>query len=238
MARVRMSGRGTIAVPRAVRVAMGAGPGDRFECIAVGDSLVLMPAAQTRRIQRAKASVAQALGEQRREAAHAGSAPVAAAGASPMPMQTAPVASPPAPVIFDDEPDYEVLPTVMVVDDSATVRKVAQRLLEREGYQVVLASDGVDAFKQLQAITPHLMLVDIEMPRMDGFEFSRAVRASRQLQHVPIIIISSHVDETHRATARAIGVDEYLGKPYEASELLAHVRALLSRAMRARVHST
>ena len=212
MARVRMSGRGTVALPRAVRAAMGAVPGDRFECIPVGDSLVLMPAAQKRRIRRTQAAVVEPVPTP---------APNAVLGAA-------------AYEHFDDEPDYEALPTVMVVDDSATVRKVAQRLLEREGYQVVLASDGVDALKQLQALTPHLMLVDIEMPRMDGFEFSRAVRASRQLRHVPIIIISSYVDEPHRATARAIGVDEYLGKPYEASELLAHVRALLARAMRTR----
>ena len=242
MARVRMSGRGTVALPRAVRVAMGAAPGDRFECIPVGDSLVLMPAEQKRRIRRTQAAVLDPTPQvQPTAATPLEAAAVAAPAAQPvMPQASVP---PPAPNAvlgaaayehFDDEPDYEALPTVMVVDDSATVRKVAQRLLEREGYQVVLASDGVDALKQLQALTPHLMLVDIEMPRMDGFEFSRAVRASRQLRHVPIIIISSYVDEPHRATARAIGVDEYLGKPYEASELLAHVRALLARAMRTR----
>ena len=241
MARVRMSGRGTVALPRAVRVAMGAAPGDRFECIPVGDSLVLMPAEQKRRIRRTQAAVLDPTPQAQPTAATPLEAAVAAPAAQPaMPQASVP---PPAPNAvlgaaayehFDDEPDYEALPTVMVVDDSATVRKVAQRLLEREGYQVVLASDGVDALKQLQALTPHLMLVDIEMPRMDGFEFSRAVRASRQLRHVPIIIISSYVDEPHRATARAIGVDEYLGKPYEASELLAHVRALLARAMRTR----
>ena len=97
----------------------------------------------------------------------------------------------------------------------------------------VVANTLLVALGQLQGLTPHLMLVDIEMPRMDGFEFTRAVRASQQWRHIPIIIISSYVDEPHRATARAIGVDEYLGKPYEASELLAHVRALLSRALRA-----
>ncbi len=215
MARVRMSGRGTVALPRAVRVAIGATPGDRFECITVGDSLVLMPAGQKRRIRRAQAAVLDT------SVPADSAAPTAAAPRAPQPPEP------------ESRPAYEVLPTVMVVDDSATVRKVAQRLLEREGYQVVLASDGVDALGQLQGLTPHLMLVDIEMPRMDGFEFTRAVRASQQWRHIPIIIISSYVDEPHRATARAIGVDEYLGKPYEASELLAHVRALLSRALRA-----
>ena len=243
MARVRMSGRGTVALPRAVRVAMGAAPGDRFECIPVGDSLVLMPAEQKRRIRRTQAAVLDPAPQAQSTAATPLEAAAVAASAAQLVTPQASSVPPPAPNAvlgaaayehFDDEPDYEALPTVMVVDDSATVRKVAQRLLEREGYQVVLASDGVDALKQLQALTPHLMLVDIEMPRMDGFEFSRAVRASRQLRHVPIIIISSYVDEPHRATARAIGVDEYLGKPYEASELLAHVRALLARAMRTR----
>jgi chemosensory pili system protein ChpA (sensor histidine kinase/response regulator) len=121
------------------------------------------------------------------------------------------------------------LPTVMIVDDSLTVRKISSRLLAREGYQVMTAKDGVDALEQLVAVVPDVMLVDIEMPRMDGFELSRNVRADARLQKVPIIIITSRTADKHRQYAFELGVNHYLGKPYQEDELLrlvaGHVRA-------------
>ena len=112
------------------------------------------------------------------------------------------------------------LPTVMVVDDSLTVRRVTQRLLSREGYQVVLAKDGVDALEQLQDYPPDIMLVDIEMPRMDGFDLTRNVRNDDRYRHIPIIMITSRTAEKHRRHAAELGVDAYLGKPYQEDELL------------------
>ena len=109
---------------------------------------------------------------------------------------------------------------VMVVDDSLTVRKVTQRLLLREGYQVVLAKDGVDALQQLQAITPDVMLVDIEMPRMDGFDLTRNVRNDERLSQVPIIMITSRTADKHRNYAQELGVNAYFGKPYQEDVLL------------------
>lgn len=109
---------------------------------------------------------------------------------------------------------------VMVVDDSLTVRRVTQRLLTREGYQVVLAKDGVDALEQLQSITPDIMLVDIEMPRMDGFDLTRNVRDDERTRHIPIIMITSRTAAKHRNYALELGVNEYLGKPYQEDELL------------------
>jgi chemosensory pili system protein ChpA (sensor histidine kinase/response regulator) len=121
------------------------------------------------------------------------------------------------------------LPTVMVVDDSLTVRRVTQRLLSREGYQVVLAKDGVDALEQLQDFPPDVMLVDIEMPRMDGFDLTRNVRNDERYKHIPIIMITSRTAEKHRRHAAELGVDAYLGKPYQEDELLElltmHVRS-------------
>ena len=111
-------------------------------------------------------------------------------------------------------------PIVMVVDDSLTVRRVTQRFLVREGYQIVLAKDGVDALEQLQAITPDVMLVDIEMPRMDGFDLTRNVRNDERTRHIPIIMITSRTATKHRNYAMELGVNEYLGKPYQESELL------------------
>jgi len=112
------------------------------------------------------------------------------------------------------------LPTVMVVDDSLTVRKIAGRLLSREGYHVITAKDGVDALEQLLDVVPDVMLVDIEMPRMDGFDLTRNVRADARLKDVPIIMITSRTADKHRNYAKEIGVNHYLGKPYQEDELL------------------
>jgi chemosensory pili system protein ChpA (sensor histidine kinase/response regulator) len=115
------------------------------------------------------------------------------------------------------------LPTVMVVDDSLTVRRIAGRLLTREGYAVVEARDGVEALEQLQHTIPQVMLLDIEMPRMDGFELVRRMRGDGRFRSVPIIMITSRTAEKHRAHALELGVNVYLGKPYQEDELLAHV---------------
>jgi len=112
------------------------------------------------------------------------------------------------------------VPTIMIVDDSLTVRKVTSRLLAREGYQVMAAKDGVDALEQLVALVPDVLLVDIEMPRMDGFEFTRNVRADKRLQNVPIIMITSRTADKHRQYAFELGVNHYLGKPYQEDVLL------------------
>ncbi|WP_317202198.1 Hpt domain-containing protein [Janthinobacterium sp.] len=116
---------------------------------------------------------------------------------------------------------------IMVVDDSLTVRRVSQRLLEREGYQVILAKDGVDALEQLQDVTPALMLVDIEMPRMDGFDLTRNVRGDARTRAIPIIMITSRSADKHRNVAMELGVDAYFGKPFQEDVLLAAIRELL-----------
>jgi chemosensory pili system protein ChpA (sensor histidine kinase/response regulator) len=112
-------------------------------------------------------------------------------------------------------------PTVMVVDDSLTVRKITGRLLERSGYRVLTAKDGIDALEQLKLEAPDVMLADIEMPRMDGFELVRALRADPRTATLPVIMITSRIAEKHRQVARELGVRHYLGKPYDEAELLA-----------------
>ncbi|VVQ15574.1 Sensor histidine kinase RcsC [Pseudomonas fluorescens] len=109
---------------------------------------------------------------------------------------------------------------VMVVDDSVTVRKVTSRLLERHGMNVLTAKDGVDAMLLLEEHLPDIMLLDIEMPRMDGFEVAAQVRGDERLQHLPIIMITSRTGQKHRDRAMALGVNDYLGKPYQESVLL------------------
>ncbi len=117
-------------------------------------------------------------------------------------------------------------PVIMVVDDSITVRKITSRLLEREGYRVITARDGVDALEQLKKERPAVMLIDIEMPRMDGFDLTRNVRGDPRTMEIPIIVISSRTAPKHRSRASELGVNAYLGKPYEESELLLQIAAL------------
>jgi chemosensory pili system protein ChpA (sensor histidine kinase/response regulator) len=111
-------------------------------------------------------------------------------------------------------------PLVLVVDDSITVRRVTQRLLQREGYRVALAADGVQALERVREERPAVVLCDIEMPRMDGFEFLRQLRATADLADLPVVMITSRIADKHRDHARALGVDHYLGKPYAEDTLL------------------
>lgn len=127
----------------------------------------------------------------------------------------------------NEEVEADRPPLVMVVDDSVTVRKVTSRLLERNGMNVVTAKDGVDAIAQLQDHKPDIMLLDIEMPRMDGFEVATLVRHDERLKDLPIIMITSRTGEKHRERAMSIGVNQYLGKPYQESLLLDTIAQLV-----------
>jgi chemosensory pili system protein ChpA (sensor histidine kinase/response regulator) len=116
------------------------------------------------------------------------------------------------------------VPLVLVVDDSITVRRVTQRLLQREGYRVALAADGLQALERLQEERPTVVLSDIEMPRMDGFDLARNIRADGSLRDLPIIMITSRIAEKHREHAMELGVNHYLGKPYSDEELLSLIQ--------------
>jgi chemosensory pili system protein ChpA (sensor histidine kinase/response regulator) len=117
----------------------------------------------------------------------------------------------------------------LVVDDSLTMRKVLSRVLEREDFEVVTANDGMDAIEKLQEITPDIILTDIEMPRMDGFEFSRYVRDNPATINTPLIVISSRTADKHRNVATEIGVNAFLGKPVQDETLIEQVNALLPK---------
>ena len=126
-----------------------------------------------------------------------------------------------APTPTDDRP------LALVVDDSITVRRVMERFLGRNGMRVVTARDGIDAISVLQEAKPHIILLDIEMPNMDGYEFAKHVRNDERVSDVPIIMITSRVGDKHRARAIEIGVNDYLGKPYQDEQLLNAIRRLL-----------
>ncbi|MEH6419461.1 Hpt domain-containing protein [Pseudomonas sp. CGJS7] len=131
------------------------------------------------------------------------------------------VAPPPAPV------ETRRVPLVMVVDDSVTMRKVTGRVLERHNFEVVAAKDGIDALERMAERVPDLMLLDIEMPRMDGYELATQMKADPHLRDVPIVMITSRTGEKHRQRAFEIGVERYLGKPYQEPELIRNVFELL-----------
>ncbi len=139
-----------------------------------------------------------------------------------------------APLVTRDKTDRRTF--ALVVDDSITVRRVTQRLLERNGMRVVTARDGMDAIALLAENIPDIILLDIEMPRMDGYEVAAHVRKDERLRDVPIIMITSRVGEKHRARAIELGVDDYLGKPYQESQLLDAIAPLVEQR-RARVRA-
>jgi chemosensory pili system protein ChpA (sensor histidine kinase/response regulator) len=120
-------------------------------------------------------------------------------------------------------------PMVLVVDDSLTVRKITTRLLTREGFRVDSAKDGVDALERMHDLIPDVVLLDVEMPRMDGFELARVMRNDERLKSVPIVMITSRTADKHRNHAMEIGVNVYLGKPYQEQQLLDSIAAQLEQ---------
>jgi len=119
-------------------------------------------------------------------------------------------------------------PLVMVVDDSITMRKVTSRVLENHSIEVVTAQDGLDAIERLHERVPDLMLLDIEMPRMDGYELAQHIRSDSRLRHIPIVMITSRAGQKHRKKARDSGANAYLTKPYQEAELVAQVGEMLN----------
>ena len=115
----------------------------------------------------------------------------------------------------------------MIVDDSVTVRKVTSRLLERQGWETITAKDGLDAVEQLQEVYPDVMLLDIEMPKMDGFEVLRSVRRNPRLEKLPIIMITSRTGEKHQQQALELGVNKFLGKPFQEANLISTIEELM-----------
>jgi len=121
--------------------------------------------------------------------------------------------------------------TALVVDDSITMRRVTQKLLERHGVRVLTARDGLDAISVIQDHEPDVILLDIEMPRMDGYQFATHVRNDPKIENVPIIMITSRSGEKHRARAIELGVNDYLSKPYQEGQLTEAIETLLGRKL-------
>lgn len=128
-------------------------------------------------------------------------------------------------------------PVIMVVDDSITVRKVTERLLKKQHMQCVAAKDGLDALEQLDNVIPDVMLLDIEMPRMDGYELATTMRNSddETIKNIPIVMITSRTGDKHRQRAMEIGVNAYLGKPYTEVDLMENINNYLPQEFKERI---
>jgi chemosensory pili system protein ChpA (sensor histidine kinase/response regulator) len=144
-------------------------------------------------------------------------------GESAWAITRAALVAPDVPRVEETRPAEALAPLVLVVDDSLTVRRVTQRLLQREGYRVTLAKDGLEGLEKLGEERPAVLLSDIEMPRMDGFDLVRNLRADAKLADLPVIMITSRIAQKHKDYAAELGVDHYLGKPYAEEDLLALV---------------
>jgi len=140
------------------------------------------------------------------------------------------IANPHKPIAATTQVSDRDAPLVMVVDDSLTMRKVTGRILERHNFDVTVARDGIEALERLEERVPDLMLLDIEMPRMDGYELASVMRADPRYQGVPIVMITSRSGDKHRQRAFEIGVQRYLGKPYQELDLMRNVYDLLGIA--------
>jgi chemosensory pili system protein ChpA (sensor histidine kinase/response regulator) len=138
--------------------------------------------------------------------------------------------TPHVPVVVEEVEEAKA-PLILVVDDSLTVRRVTQRLLTREGFRVTVAKDGLDALEQLEVERPAVMLTDIEMPRMDGFDLLRNVRHDPRWQGLPVIMITSRIAQKHRDLAIQLGADHYLGKPYDEEQLIGLIQENVAKKM-------
>lgn len=120
--------------------------------------------------------------------------------------------------------DEETFVKVMVVDDSATIRRTAQTLLTKEGYAVVTAEDGFDALAKIVDHTPDLVLLDIMMPRLDGYQTCAVVKSNAAFQHIPVIMLSSKDGVFDKARGRLVGSENFVSKPFTRDDLLEVIR--------------
>jgi DNA-binding response OmpR family regulator len=125
------------------------------------------------------------------------------------------------------EPDRR--PTILVADDEEDLRELVTYRLTRSGYQVIGAGDGQEALDLAAERTPDLMVLDVMMPKLDGYELTRRVRAEETLRSIPVILLTARSQESDIDRGFEVGADDYLKKPFNPDELVARVRAVLGR---------
>ena len=119
---------------------------------------------------------------------------------------------------------------VLVVDDDPAMREVLERILATENLTVYMAVDGKDALSKTLSLKPDLILLDVNMPNLNGLTFCKAIRAGKDTQNIPIIIVTGQTARGRLEECMAAGADDYLGKPFKIEELLIRVHALFRTA--------
>ncbi|TYO95885.1 two-component system alkaline phosphatase synthesis response regulator PhoP [Desulfallas thermosapovorans DSM 6562] len=122
-----------------------------------------------------------------------------------------------------------LLPRILVVDDEKNIVELIKFNLEREGFQVIAAYDGLEAVKEAQSKMPDLIILDVMLPRMDGLEVCRKLNHNSATRNIPIIMLSAKGDELDKILGLEIGADDYVTKPFSPRELVARVKARLRR---------
>ena len=125
--------------------------------------------------------------------------------------------------------DTDRIPTILVADDEEDIRELVSYRLSRSGYEVIGAEDGQDALERAREQVPDLMVLDVMMPRLDGYELTRRLRAEESLRSVPVILLTARSQESDVSRGFEVGADDYLKKPFNPDELVARVRAVLGR---------
>ncbi|MGO4369657.1 response regulator transcription factor [Paenibacillus sp. 2TAB19] len=126
------------------------------------------------------------------------------------------------------------MPKIVVADDDANIRELVSLFLKREGFQVIEAVDGIEAFDKLETVKPDMAIIDIMMPRMDGWALCAALRESYD---IPLLMLTAKGETTHKVKGFELGADDYMVKPFDPPELVARVKALLKRYRIASSHS-
>lgn len=125
----------------------------------------------------------------------------------------------------DSKPNDRV--KVLVIDDSKTIRRTAENLLMKEGFDVITATDGFDALAKIADARPEIIFVDIMMPRLDGYQTCALIKNNSELKTTPVVMLSSKDGLFDKAKGRIVGSDEYITKPFSRDELLGTIRTLV-----------
>ena len=118
---------------------------------------------------------------------------------------------------------------ILVVDDSVSIRQVVSRLMESQGWKTQTAKDGIEALERVSEIVPDVIVLDLEMPRMNGYEFMNALRSQPRYQEIPVVILTSRTAEKHRQKAKSLGAKGFIVKPYDDDEFINLVQSLTGR---------